>query len=100
MSDYDDRETTVNNYHQAFFLTLVTALAGLVLSPMARAQGRGNAAPPPIFAEFPYESHYLEVRGSRMHYVDEGEGDPIVFIHGNPTSSYLWRNIIPYVSDN
>ena len=32
-----------------------------------------------------------------MHYIDEGEGDPILFIHGNPTSSYLWRNIIPYV---
>jgi haloalkane dehalogenase len=34
-----------------------------------------------------------------MSYVDVGEGDPIVFLHGNPTSSYLWRNIIPYVSD-
>ncbi|MCH8127552.1 haloalkane dehalogenase, partial [candidate division KSB1 bacterium] len=34
--------------------------------------------------------------GSKMHYVDEGAGDPILFLHGNPTSSYLWRNIIPY----
>lgn len=34
-----------------------------------------------------------------MSYVDVGNGDPIVFLHGNPTSSYLWRNIIPYVSD-
>jgi len=33
-----------------------------------------------------------------MHYVDEGEGDPILFLHGNPTSSYLWRNIIPHLS--
>lgn len=33
-----------------------------------------------------------------MHYVDEGEGDPILFLHGNPTSSYLWRNIIPHVT--
>jgi haloalkane dehalogenase len=32
-----------------------------------------------------------------MHYIDVGEGDPILFIHGNPTSSYLWRNTIPYV---
>jgi haloalkane dehalogenase len=29
--------------------------------------------------------------------VDEGQGDPIVFLHGNPTSSYLWRNVIPHV---
>jgi haloalkane dehalogenase len=34
-----------------------------------------------------------------MSYVDVGDGEPIVFLHGNPTSSYLWRNIIPHVSD-
>jgi haloalkane dehalogenase len=50
-----------------------------------------------ISAEFPFESKYVEVLGSKMHYIDEGEGEPILFIHGNPTSSYLWRNIIPYV---
>jgi haloalkane dehalogenase len=33
-----------------------------------------------------------------MHYIDVGEGDPILFLHGNPTSSYLWRNIIPHLS--
>ena len=33
-----------------------------------------------------------------MHYVEEGEGDPILFVHGNPTSSYLWRNVIPHVA--
>lgn len=32
-----------------------------------------------------------------MAYIDEGEGDPIVFLHGNPTSSYLWRNVMPYL---
>jgi haloalkane dehalogenase len=32
-----------------------------------------------------------------MHYIEEGEGDPILFLHGNPTSSYLWRNVIPHV---
>jgi len=51
-----------------------------------------------ISAEFPFESRYATVKGSRMHYVEEGEGDPILFLHGNPTSSYLWRNIIPHVS--
>lgn len=45
---------------------------------------------------FPYTKRTIEVLGSRMAYVDEGAGDPILFIHGNPTSSYLWRNIIPY----
>ncbi|NLR91426.1 haloalkane dehalogenase [Flammeovirga agarivorans] len=50
-----------------------------------------------ISAEFPFESKYIEVNGSKMHYIDEGKGDPILFLHGNPTSSYLWRNIIPYL---
>lgn len=51
-----------------------------------------------ISADFPFESRFVSVHGSEMHYVEEGEGDPILFLHGNPTSSYLWRNIIPHVS--
>ncbi|MDA1098540.1 MAG: haloalkane dehalogenase [Proteobacteria bacterium] len=43
-----------------------------------------------------YERKFCTVNGKRMAYVDEGEGDPIVFQHGNPTSSYLWRNIMPH----
>ena len=39
--------------------------------------------------------NFLEVKGKNLAYIDEGEGDAIVFIHGNPTSSYLWRNIAP-----
>ena len=42
---------------------------------------------------------YAQVNGLQMAYVEEGQGDSIVFLHGNPTSSYLWRNIIPHVSD-
>ncbi len=38
---------------------------------------------------------FIEVGGKRMAYVEMGEGDPILFQHGNPTSSYLWRNIMP-----
>ena len=40
-----------------------------------------------IPAEFPFESNFVDVRGSQMYYVDVGEGDPILFLHGNPTSS-------------
>ena len=56
-----------------------------------------------ISSDFPFESNYLEVKGSRMHYVDIGDsgaGDPILFLHGNPSSSYLWRNIMPYVAEH
>lgn len=51
-----------------------------------------------ISAEFPFESKFQDVLGSKMHYVEEGSGDPVLFLHGNPTSSYLWRNVIPHVS--
>ena len=51
--------------------------------------------------DFPYESHYVEVKGSQMHYVDTGgKGTPIVMLHGQPTWSYLWRNVIPYLEGN
>ncbi|HLB57385.1 MAG TPA: haloalkane dehalogenase [Gammaproteobacteria bacterium] len=51
-----------------------------------------------ISADFPYESHYVDIKGSRVHYIEEGDGDPILFLHGIPTSSYIWRNIIPHLS--
>jgi len=42
-----------------------------------------------------YEKKYQDVGGKKIAYVEAGEGDPIVLLHGNPTSSYLWRNVIP-----
>ncbi len=47
-------------------------------------------------AEHPKQT--VQVKGRTMAYVEMGEGDPIVFLHGNPTSSYLWRNIMPHVA--
>ena len=51
-----------------------------------------------ISADFPYGSKYIDLYGSKIHYIDEGTGEPILFLHGNPTSSYLWRNIIPFLT--
>lgn len=48
---------------------------------------------------FPFQPKYIRVKGSRIHYIESGQGDPILFLHGNPTSSYLWRNIIPHCSE-
>ena len=50
-------------------------------------------------AKFNYKKKFLEIHGKKMAYIDEGQGDPTVFLHGNPTSSYLWRNIIPYAEE-
>lgn len=47
----------------------------------------------------PLTKQYATVNGKKMAYHEAGSGDPVVFLHGNPTSSYLWRNIIPHLSD-
>ena len=41
---------------------------------------------------------FRSVKGRQMAYHEQGDGSPVVFLHGNPTSSYLWRNVIPHVS--
>jgi haloalkane dehalogenase len=50
-----------------------------------------------ISAAFPYHKQRRRVLGTEMAYVEVGKGDPIVLLHGNPTSSYLWRNVLPHL---
>jgi len=50
-----------------------------------------------ISATFPYQKQRRRILGRDMAYVEVGQGDPIVLLHGNPTSSYLWRNILRYL---
>ncbi|MEQ8696449.1 MAG: haloalkane dehalogenase [Bauldia litoralis] len=51
-----------------------------------------------ITADDPHPRKRVDVLDSFMSYVDTGDGAPVVFLHGNPTSSYLWRNVIPHVA--
>ena len=53
-----------------------------------------------ISPKFPFDSKFIEINGSKMHYIDVGKGSPILFLHGQPTSSYLWRNVIPHLQKN
>ena len=46
-----------------------------------------------------YTKKYKEIKNSKMAFIDEGSGDTFLFLHGNPTSSFLWRNIAPHVED-
>jgi haloalkane dehalogenase len=50
-----------------------------------------------ISPRMPYEKATAEVNGQKMAYAEHGTGDPIVFLHSNATSSYMWRNIMPYL---
>ena len=81
--------------------TFAAGTAGLVaVAAGVPVAGRAQSQPPlqlPISPEFPFAKKTVEVEGSTIAYVDEGSGQPVLFLHGNPTSSYLWRNIIPYV---
>ncbi|PYN32957.1 MAG: haloalkane dehalogenase [Candidatus Rokuibacteriota bacterium] len=52
----------------------------------------------PLSAGDPHPRKRVRVLDTEMAYVDTGVGEPIVFLHGNPTSSYLWRNVIPHVA--
>ena len=92
----------------AFFsmLSLVPAAGAVLVAVLSIAQLFFPAStfaqkipPMEISSEFPYESRFIEILGSQMHYVEKGEGDPILFLHGQPTSSYLWRNIMPHVEN-
>ena len=65
-------------------------MSGLVRAPDERFEG---------LPDFPFESRYREVDGLRLAHLDEGEGQPVVFFHGEPTWSFLWRKVIPPVRD-
>lgn len=81
----------------AAFAILVAGWIGAVEA--TESEGQAWKLPRPTVDEAaPPEGPYLDVRGARIHYVEQGKGDPIVFLHGNPTSSYVWRNVLPHVA--
>jgi haloalkane dehalogenase len=54
---------------------------------------------PSLRAEYPFEGRYLDVGGLRYHYLDEGQGEPLVMVHGNPTWSFYYRRLVRGLSD-
>lgn len=81
------------------FLMTSAGTATVMLADFDSASAQAAALPASApSAAFPFKKKRKTVLGSEMAYVDEGSGQPVVFLHGNPTSSYLWRNIIPYVT--
>jgi cis-3-alkyl-4-acyloxetan-2-one decarboxylase len=49
--------------------------------------------------EYPFESHFVDVDGQQIHYIDEGAGETILCVHGNPTWSFAWRKVVRQLSD-
>lgn len=62
--------------------------------------GKATKMEKDISADFPFESRFIELGKERIHYVESGEGEPLLLLHGLPASSYLWRNIIPNIDEN
>src|SRR5258708_8972868 len=73
--------------------TLDTQISRKLFHRLATARSSGM----PVSADARYPRSFRDVLGARMAYVEVGSGDPIVFLHGNPTSSYLWRNVMPHL---
>jgi haloalkane dehalogenase len=69
------------------------------LSIMPAIAPKAKHVEPDISAEFPFEYRSVDVLDSQMSYVEAGtpDGPPVVLVHGNPTSAYLWRNVIPHL---
>jgi haloalkane dehalogenase len=68
---------------------------------MAASGPTEQPARPPWIPEqlYPFESHFAQIEGARLHYVDQGSGPPLLLLHGNPTWSFLYREIIKGLSD-
>ncbi|NQZ82190.1 MAG: haloalkane dehalogenase [Colwellia sp.] len=80
-----------------FILTTMFLLSACNNSKTSKIEHSGIQ----VRSDFPYESMFVEVNGAKMHFVDTGgKGTPILMIHGQPTWSYLWRNVIPHLENN
>ncbi|SHH80443.1 haloalkane dehalogenase [Cognatishimia maritima] len=73
--------------------------AALAATPLVVFGQDAKLPLPNVSEELALSPQAVDVLDSSMTYLEAGDGDPVLFIHGNPTSSYLWRNIIPHVSD-
>ena len=69
----------------------------LCLAPVFHASAEEGTKTAVSTEELRYEKNFKTIHGKRMAYVEVGTGDPIVFLHGNPTSSFLWRNVMPHL---
>jgi haloalkane dehalogenase len=89
------------NRVSTLFALGAAVLAAFAISAFpALADAGQRKLPAPVISEalaIPLKA--VDVLGSRMTYLELGEGEPVLFVHGNPTSSYLWRNVMPHAGD-
>ncbi len=81
-------------------LTSLLILTFLRVNAQEIYPGKATKIEKDISAEFPFESKYINLGEDTIHYVESGEGDPILLLHGLPSNLYIWRNIIPNIDSN
>lgn len=84
------------------FISIVLLLAFSIVDANAQEiyPGKATKEEKDIASEFPYESKFIDIGTEKIHYVESGEGDPVLLLHGLPSWSYLWRNVIPEIDAN
>ncbi|MEM8909146.1 MAG: alpha/beta fold hydrolase [Bacteroidota bacterium] len=100
MENKGQLSNSMKNFKRLNILMLSTCLLFLTTSSQAQKVYYGKPAiiEGSISAAFPYESKFLELGEHKIHYVESGEGDPVLLLHGFPSSSYVWRNVINHIS--
>ncbi len=78
---------------------LIATIFAFASSPVFAQDGGSKLPSPEISEAVTIDRQEVEVLGSTMSYLEQGSGDTVLFLHGNPTAAYLWRNVIPHVSD-
>lgn len=79
-------------------IATILCIAAFAVAPAHAQTPPSPRLPALVVSEVPMEGYQtVTIEGARIAYVERGEGHPIIFLHGNPSSSYLWRNVIPYV---
>jgi haloalkane dehalogenase len=80
-------------------IATIPCVAALAAAPAYPQQQPSTPLPAPAVSEAPMDGYKtISIEGARIAYVERDEGRPIIFLHGNPSSSYLWRNVIPHVA--
>jgi len=84
------------------YLLVLACIVAAACPAAAQTSGACRSSqklPPPVVPEtLTIPRKWVDVLGSRMSYLEIGEGEPVLFLHGNPTSAYLWRNVMPHVA--
>ena len=90
----------MNTYNKIILFLAISFFAFQNIKAQGVYNGKNTKVEKDISAEFPFESKFIELGTDTVHYVESGEGDPILLLHGLPANAYLWRNIIPNIDSN